>query len=67
MLVYCIDVLKALKDAGYSQNFILKENIIPAGTLTKIRRSEPVSWKTLDTLCNLLRCQPGDIIEYVDE
>ncbi len=67
MLVYCIDVLKALKDAGYSQNFLLKEGILASKVLTHIRRSEPISWKTLDTLCNLLRCQPGDIIEYVDE
>jgi DNA-binding Xre family transcriptional regulator len=26
-----------------------------------------VSWKTLDTICALLECQPGDLIEYVEE
>lgn len=26
-----------------------------------------VSWATLETICDLLNCQPGDIIEYVRE
>lgn len=67
MLVYCIDVLKALKDAGYSQNFLKREKILNGAVLDSLRLGQPISWKTLGTLCNLLRCQPGDIIEYVDE
>lgn len=25
-----------------------------------------VSWKTIETICRLLNCQPGDLLEYVE-
>ncbi|MGM9649142.1 MAG: helix-turn-helix domain-containing protein [Butyricicoccaceae bacterium] len=40
---------------------------MPAIKSNESAQEKSVSWKTLDTLRNLLRCQPGDIIEYVDE
>lgn len=24
------------------------------------------SWKTIETICRLLNCQPGDLLEYVE-
>jgi DNA-binding Xre family transcriptional regulator len=26
-----------------------------------------VSWDNIETLCRLLGCQPGDLVEYVDD
>lgn len=64
---YKIDVLAALRDAGYTQNRIRVEKLIGQSYLTQIRHGELVSWKTLETICNLLNCQPGDILEYKKE
>ena len=66
-IIYRIDVISALKDAGYTQNRIRNEKLIGQATLTQLRHGELVSWKTIETICRLLSCQPGDILEYIDE
>lgn len=64
---YKIDVLSQLKAAGYSSYKIRKEKIIGERTLTQIRNGEPINWNVLNKLCQLLNCQPADIIEYVED
>ena len=64
---YKIDVIAALKDAGYNTNKIRKEKIMGESMLQKIRDGQMVSWATLETLCELLNCQPADLIEYVKD
>ncbi len=64
---YKLDVLAALREAGYTQNRIRKEKLIGQATLTQLRHGELVSWATVETICKLLECQPGDIIEYVED
>lgn len=66
-LRYKIDVLEALKDAGYSSTRLRKEKLMGESYMTQLRRGEMVSWKTIEMICKLLGCQPGDIIEYVSE
>ena len=62
---YKVDVLAKLKEAGYNTTTIRKEKIMGEAMLQKIRSGQMVSWATLETLCALLDCQPGDLIEYV--
>lgn len=64
---YKIDVLAELKKAGYTTTKIREEKIIGQSYLQQIRKGEIVSWKTIDTLCELLNCQVGDLVEYVKE
>ena len=64
---YKIDVIAALKDAGYNTNRIRKEKIMGESMLQKIRSGQMVSWATMETLCELLDCQPADLIEYVKD
>ena len=64
---YKIDILSALRDAGYSQNQIRVQKLMGQATLTQLRRGELVSWRNIETICTLLNCQPGDILEYVPE
>lgn len=59
-----MDVLAALKAAGYSTARIRKEKLMGEATLQQLRHGELVSWKNMETLCRLLDCQPGDLIEY---
>lgn len=63
---YKINVLEALKTRGYSTYRIRKEKLLSESTVQKFRNSEPVSWENIATLCRLLNCQPGDIMEYVE-
>ena len=64
---YKIDVISALKTAGYSTYRIRKEKLFGEATLQKFRNGELVSWENISTLCKLLNCQPGDIMEYVKD
>ena len=64
---YKIDILAALKEKGYSSQRIRKEKLIGQSYLQQLRHGELVSWKTLDTICALLDCQPADLIEFVKE
>ena len=64
---YKIDVISALKEAGYNTSTIRKEKIMGEAMLQKIRSGQMVSWETLETICELLNCQPGDLIEYERE
>ena len=64
---YKIDVLSALKDAGYNTNRIRKEKLFGESTLQQFRRNEIVSWKNICTICKCLNCQIGDIVEYFPE
>lgn len=60
---YKLDVLAALKELGYTQNRIRNEKIMGQATLTQLRHGKLVSWANIETICRLLNCQPGDILE----
>lgn len=66
-LRYKIDVLSELKKHGFSTYKLQKENILGNSTVQKIRQGEIVSSQNLATLCRLLECQPGDLLEYVPD
>lgn len=62
---YKIDVLAALKAKGYTTNRIRGEKLIGEATMQRLRHKQSVSYDVLAKLCELLGCQPGDILEYV--
>ena len=62
---YKVDILAELKKKGYSSTTLRKEKLIGQSYLQQIRHQELVSWKTIDTICSLLNCQVGDLVEYV--
>lgn len=62
-LCYKIDVLSALKSAGFSSYRLRRDKILGEAIIQKLRSGEGVGWSTLEILCNLLSCQPSDIIE----
>ena len=64
---YKINVIAALKDAGYSTYKLRKEKLLAESTLQKFRNNEMVSWENISTVCKLLNCQPGDLTEYVPD
>ena len=64
---YKVDIMAELKAKGYTSTKIREDKLIGQSYLQQIRHGELVSWKTFDTICSLLDCQPGDIIEYIKE
>jgi len=57
-----------LKEKGYSTYKIRKESLIGQGTLTAIKNGTGgLDSKTINKLCALLDCQPGDLMEYVPD
>lgn len=67
MLRYKIDILHALKEKGFTSYRIRKEKLIGEQQMQKIRIGDIASKDTLNTICRVLSCQPGDILEYVPD
>lgn len=66
-IIYKTDILNALKAKGYSTYFLKTKKILGEATIQKIRKKELVSWKNMSTICKLLDCQPGDLLEYIKD
>ena len=67
MIKYKIDILQELKNKGYNTNVIRQKKILYEATLQQIRQGKTPGIKTLDTLCRLLKKQPGQLLEYIEE
>ena len=66
-LQFKIDVLTALKEKGITTYMIRKEKIMSESTVQKLRSGKGMAWDNIETLCRLLECQPGDLLEYVPD
>lgn len=64
MIVYK-DVLQKLSSAGWSAYRLVKERKMGNATIQRIRNGESVSTDTIDTICELCQCQPGDIMSHI--
>ncbi len=60
-------LLKLLKEAGITSYVIKRDKIIGQATLQKIKNGGDIDTRTIAKFCKLLNCQPGDILEYVDD
>lgn len=60
-------LFKLMKEKGLTSYKIRQENIISQGALTSLRAGKSVTMDTIEKLCKTLQCQPGDIIEYIDD
>lgn len=64
---YSMNILAALKDAGYNTSRLRREKLLPESVIQQLRHDQLVSWINIDRLCRLLDCQPGKILCYVPE
>ena len=67
MIRYKVDILAKLKEKGYTTYRIRQDKIIGQRVVQQLREREPFSWEVLSRLCLLLDCQPGDLLESVQE
>ena len=63
-IVYKINVLGALKERGLPTTKLRKDKVLGESAIQALRTGKGISWATLERLCELLECQPADIIEY---
>lgn len=66
-LQYKVNVLTELKNKGYNTNRIRTEALLSQSTLQKLREGKGISWDNIETLCRLIECQPGELIEYLPD
>lgn len=64
---YKIDVIAALKEAGYNTSTLRKDKLLSEGVIQALRESKYISLQNVSKICELLDCQPGDLLEYVKE
>ena len=60
-------LLRKMKDEGLTTYRIRKEKIISESTLQRIREDGSITTDAIASLCDVLDCQPGDILEYVKD
>ena len=56
-----------LKEKGYSTYRLRKEKLVGQSILQKLRDGGDIDTRTIKRFCDLLNCQPGDIMEYVPD
>jgi len=66
-LIVYKDIIGKLKSIGITTYTIRQQGLISQKTLTAIRNNDPINTKTIDSLCCLLNCQPGDLLEYIED
>lgn len=65
--------LQLLKDKGYTTYKLINEKILGRSQLSAMQGKKGngipkgISDQTIDKLCALLDCQPGDLMEYVTD
>lgn len=65
-------LIMKLKENNISQYRLKQEKILGSATISKIYKNNGLSGnsidiKVVDKMCKLLNCQPGDILECVED
>lgn len=60
-------LIKMMQKAGITSYTIKRDKIIGQATYKKIMEGGDIDTRTIAKLCKVLECQPGDIMEYVEE
>lgn len=59
-------LLDMLNKRNISKLELMELAKISRGTLAKLSKNEPVSISTIDSICTVLKCQPGEILEWIE-
>ena len=63
-IIYTTDILAALKAKGYNTNRLRKEKLLSEGVIQSLRENKYIALNNLAKICELLQCQPGDLLAY---
>ncbi len=62
-----VKLWKLLVDKKMSKHDLVVASGMSRNTMTKLRRNEQVMMPVLDKICKTLKCNYGDIIDYVPD
>jgi Predicted transcriptional regulator len=60
-------LFELMRAKGYTSYRIRKEKVIGQSLLQKLRDGGDIDTRTIAKFCRLLKCQPGDLMEYIDD
>lgn len=60
-------LIKIMQDRGINSTIIKYENLIGQASWKKIKEGGEIDTRTIHKLCERLRCQPGELLEWVDD
>ncbi len=63
MIIYN-DILGKLKAAGYNTNRLRTDRKLSESVIQALRTGRPITLAQLDIICDLIGCQPGDILTH---
>ena len=63
MIVYD-RILERLADAGWSAYRLVKTRTLGNYSIQQLRDGKPITTTTIDTVCRLTGCQPGDLMHW---
>jgi len=64
---YTANILDRLRDAGYNTYKLRKDRLLSESTIQKLRANTIISLDQIGVICDLLHCQPWELIEYVPQ
>ena len=67
MIRYKVNILQELKNVGYPSTRIRRERIMGESIVQKLRTGNTsINLESLEPVCRILHCQPGDLVEWVE-
>jgi Predicted transcriptional regulator len=60
-------LIKMMKDQNLTSYKIRQNKIVGQSTLQNIRDGKAINTDSIAALCEVLNCQPGDIMEYIPD
>lgn len=60
-------ILQKLSERGWSSYRLKHEKKLSGGTIDRLREGRPISTETINVLCELCNCQPGDLLAWVPD
>ena len=58
---------KMMKIRGVTQYALIKHYHVSPGQITRLKRNESVSTNTIEMFCRILRCDVGDLMQYIPD
>ena len=66
-IVVNLDVMMAKRKISLNELSERVDLTLSNLSILKTGKAKAVRFSTLETICEVLKCQPGDILEYVNE
>lgn len=67
MIVVNLDVVMAQRKIGLTELAEQVDLTLANLSILKNNKAKAIRFSTLEAICKALNCQPGDILEYVEE